>query len=627
MQAAEQITVPPQTRTKLFRPGSSVDQTAVEAEATGWGWLPALSLVTAVSLLLMAFAYSASLEGEVWMWDSSLYWIRFLVLFVPIAVRLISPRATRKERIGLIIVLGSGLYLVKVLYSPLEFKFSDELQHWRSTYDILQNGRLFQNNPILPASPSYPGLQNATTALISLSGLTIFEAGIIVIGVGRLVFVLALYFFYEQISRSAHVAGIATMLNMTNPHFMFFNSFFIYQALALPLMALVLFAAARGEYTHDGNRTGLKLVLLLGLVAVTVTHHVTSYGLLVFLLLWTVVALYIRRSKQEQSVPVWTALLALVVILTWITYVSLITVDYLGPQLSRGVSELIGLVTREETAGRTFHAPDRPLPELIVGLSSIGLIMSGLPLGMWQIWRRYRDNSLALLMAVGSLGYPGSLVMRLTSQGSEFTGRTWTFLFMVIAFVLAVWVVEVWKSRQQLWMIRVFFPALSAFLFLAGMINGYPPPWCRLPGPYQVAASQRSVEAQGVAAAEWARVTLGPGNRMATDFTNHHLMGSYGLQDSTRYLPEVFFALQLRSFQQDAIRRREIRYLVVDNRLSSALPLYGTYFNSWEPNAYHHTNPVDPVALAKFDDVINVSRIFDSGDIVIYDVGALSRVP
>ena len=36
-----------------------------------------------------------------------------------------------------------GLYLVKLLHSPLSFTFSDELQHWRTAGDIIESGYLF----------------------------------------------------------------------------------------------------------------------------------------------------------------------------------------------------------------------------------------------------------------------------------------------------------------------------------------------------------------------------------------------------------------------------------------------------------------------------------------------------
>ncbi len=64
-----------------------------------------------------------------------------------------------------------------------------------------------------------------------------------------------------------------------------------------------------------------------------------------------------------------------------------------------------------------------------------------------------------------------------------------------------------------------------------------------------------------------------------------------------------------------------MRYLVVDRRLSTALPLVGFYFEENEPDAYHLTSPISREALTKFNAISQINRVFDSGNIVIYDTG------
>jgi hypothetical protein len=70
-----------------------------------------------------------------------------------------------------------------------------------------------------------------------------------------------------------------------------------------------------------------------------------------------------------------------------------------------------------------------------------------------------------------------------------------------------------------------------------------------------------------------------------------------------------------------------VRYLVVDRRLSTALPSAGVYIERGEVPGDRYTTPIDPAVLAKFDTLVDVSRLFDSGDIVIYDLGALEHEP
>lgn len=82
----------------------------------------------------------------------------------------------------------------------------------------------------------------------------------------------------------------------------------------------------------------------------------------------------------------------------------------------------------------------------------------------------------------------------------------------------------------------------------------------------------------------------------------------------------LFFSPKVGSEELAALERKQIQYLVVDRRLSTAVPVNGTYFESGEPGAGDHASPIELLVLEKFDFVRGISRLFDSGDIVIYDV-------
>jgi len=84
---------------------------------------------------------------------------------------------------------------------------------------------------------------------------------------------------------------------------------------------------------------------------------------------------------------------------------------------------------------------------------------------------------------------------------------------------------------------------------------------------------------------------------------------------------------QLGSRERGILKAGRIRYVVADQRLTKALPVLGSYVERGEHGNTNYVAPLDPAALSKFDRVTKVSRVFDSGDIVIYDVGALVRDP
>ena len=607
-------------------------------------------------------------------WAELLFWVGLLVLFTPIAARLFSPWASRRERIGLVAMLGVGLYLVKLMYSPYSFTFYDELLHWRTASDIVQSGHLFRENLLLPVSPLYPGMEIVTNALCSLAGLSIFSAGVVVIGAARLVLILALYLFYEEVSHSPRMAGIALLLYMTNPDFVFFDAMFAYESLALPLAVLLLFAVAR-RVARYGSDIGLSLAIVLGLGAVVVTHHLTSYALVIFLALWTVVPVLYSVPKEtilwyanegatrrqacycnERPTSLWRnlvgetggerkrgpggiALLSMVASLAWLVCVANLTTGYMASTLGGPVREFVRLITGEVSARQIFSSSAgtaAPLWERLMGYTAVVFLLVCLPWGLFQIRQRYRANAVALALAVGTLAYPVSLGLRFTHASWQISNRLSEFLFVAVAFVLAVGVAEFRAPRRPAWGWpwgwHVVFAAWATIIFLGGVIAAWPS-WARLPGPYLAAADTRSIEPQGVAAAEWARDYPEPDSLIAADRINRLLMGSYGGQrpvagSSNRMsVVQLYFSSEMGPAEQGIIQRVGIRYILVDRRLSRLLPKLGYYFETAEPAAYQRTTAMDPAALAKFDGVEDVSRVFDSGDIQIYDVGALGGGP
>ncbi|MDQ3811423.1 MAG: hypothetical protein M3336_14145 [Chloroflexota bacterium] len=598
-------------------------------EAAGWGWLPPLVATSGFGLTLVALADTGARFASGW--AEPLFWAGLLVILVPVFVRLTSKEASRQERIALVVVVGLGLYFVKILHSPVSFTLYDEFAHWRTVQDALQSKRLFGENPLLPISALYPGLESLTHALVSLSQLSVYSAGIVALGAARLVLVLALFLLYEGVS-SSRVAGIASVLYMANPGFLFFDAQFSYESVALPMAVFTLRLITQRADVHDRQHLGLALAILLGLGSVITGHHLTSYALAALLLFWSVTIRLISRGRDRQAGAGAVALLCLVGALAWFAYVATLVVGYLAPHFVAGAQELLRLIGGEATGRelfRSYAGQVSPTWERITSMASVVLILLGLPIGMRLVWRRRRRNALALTLAAGALAYPLSLGLRLTESGAETAVRASEFIFVAVAFVLALaateWLLARWPGRKG-------YAALTAWavvVMVGGIILGFAP-WSRMPGPYLVAADTRSIEPQGLLAAEWVREVLGPGNRIVADRVNRLLMGTYGQQRPVsgfadgEPVGDAVLLPELGPEEQAVLRRAAVHYVLVDGRMASALPAVGVYFEFGEPGMLRRTRPVDPEALAKFDSVESVSRVFDSGDVVIYDVSALT---
>ena len=179
------------------------------------------------------------------------------------------------------------------------FQFPDELQHWRSTYDVLTTHKLFTPNPALPISPHYPGLELATAAVSSVTGLSIFASGLVITAAAHLALVGALYCLFTRLSGSSRVGAIGVLAYSMNAHFSSFDAMFLYQALGLTFLPVALLAttAAVRERPHSGRWTALAALML---AATVVTHHVTSYLLVAGLAGGALIAALRRRSGPAR---------------------------------------------------------------------------------------------------------------------------------------------------------------------------------------------------------------------------------------------------------------------------------------------------------------------------------------
>lgn len=633
-----------------------------------WGWFPALTLVNALGLLLVAFANSGAVAGA---WGAEvLFWLGLLVMLIPSAMRLVTPMIARRERIAIVVGLSIAFYLVKILHSPFAFTYGDEFFHLFNTNQILQTGALFTENPALQVSPMFPGLASVTAALATLTGLPVFATGLIMIGVARLVLFLAFYLFTEQVSCSPRVASLATLFYMGHGSFLFWSSQFAYESLALPLAIGVFYMIARREGTVERSHyLGLSLLALLGISAIVITHHLTSYVVTAFLLVWTLfvqarVPYWINKwyntlfltdkgklfnnnlsnlsiwsqlvsDDEEQGTPTdkpaegpqGLAIFALIAALAWLIYVAILTINYLSPVITKGVFALLQLMLGEGEGRPLFVSYTgyvAPLWERMVGIGAVVLSLLALPFGLAQIWQRARTNTPALLLGIAGVGYFAVLGLRLTIASWQLGNRASTYLFVGLAFVLAMAVERLWAGRWQSWQSRGLFAAVLAVIFAGGVIAGWEPQ-LRLAQPYMVATGQTAVETQGLAVAEWMRSTLGPGHTVAADEANGRYILAYGEQypyvGRYPFVREILTEPTLNIRQTAVMAQWGLDYAVVDRRLMAWDIMAGYFFNrnTTQPEAGWFA----PDVYQKFDKQETVNRVMDSGDVVIYDVGAL----
>jgi hypothetical protein len=589
----------------------------------GLGWLPRLAVLTAFGLLLVAAGNTLSrysVNGFEW-----LYYPGLALVIAPNAMRLLRPEPRRSERIGLVMVLGGALYLVKVLHDPLAFTFSDEFIQLRNILDAIASNHLFTRNPLLPTTTYYPGLQSVAASVAKVSGLGPFPSGIIVLGAARLVMALSIYIFFELVGRSSRLAGIAALLYMANPNFIFFGGQVAYESLALPLAVMVLvIAAGRSGLAAFGNpadrslRWSLTVMAVLAIGAITVTHHVTSVALAGFLTVWTIVAWLTRKRREDGPGPADLAIVAIAAVAIWSLTVASPVIAYLGPVLGRAISNGISLLTLQSVPRNLFTSGNgavAPLWERLASFAAVAFVLVGLLVGWIRVWAAHRREALIVTLALGTLLYPATLVLRLTPDGAETANRSSEFLFIAIGLIVALGVSELWlRGLPSIRRVSLFAGAATVMI-IGGFLIGWPI-WGRFPGPFVISADSRSVDSEGIAAAQWSLASLGPNNRQVADRSQRLLQGTYGLQQAVTgygntYIdnnqsPEfsscpdlkalneantncvsvdsksLIITPSLGSSEQAVAFDGDIHYVVFDRRIFAGLPASGIYVERGE---------------------------------------------
>ena len=284
-----QVSGPP-ALSRWSKPGAFTERDPLE-----YPWQPLATCYCLMGVGVVLIAAGDALAAHNSAWGQIAFWLGMAAVWIPSAARVVGTSASRSERILVLALLVMFLYIAQVLFNPSGFTPHDPFLWDLTTTDILHTGTLFNPNPLLPVSPLYPGLAATTAALVTLTGLSTFAASMLIIGVAQILFALALFLLYERVGRSSWIAGVATLVYLTNPQFTF-DQLYAYESLALPL-AIALFYRVLQGLTGAENRKGHIAVVLILILALDVTHHLTSFILTGLLLLTALMSMVVQTPK------------------------------------------------------------------------------------------------------------------------------------------------------------------------------------------------------------------------------------------------------------------------------------------------------------------------------------------
>lgn len=612
------------------------DRSAEAAARSGLGRIPIVAFGMACGVMLVALAYAASRADSAW--ASPVFWTGQTVVYaVPAVMLLIRRPVSRLEAVGVAWLVPFATYAITEAYSPLQFRFLDEFAHVRTAQSILTTHHLFAANPALAVSPQYPGLEIVTSALAALSHLTVGASGAIVIGLAHVLLCLGLYFLMLEVTRRRRFAALAVLIYSTQPHFQFFDSYFIYEVLALPFLLGSLLSVMK-MLSAPQWRTGLAwgAVAVAAAAATIVTHHVTSYILVGSLIVIEVVQV-VRHApaRRDWRLP---ALILLVVGLTglWGVRVATNTLAYFTPIVA---AVLHGIVPHGH--GTTVTQPSGPTLDVVLEYVATAWLIGLFAMGIRLLWRaRHRPQSrFTIAVALASISFVAALGVRLLgSEGSLLYGRAATYFMLAVSFpiALAVHSLRIAPPGRRPWVSRrlrfVPWPWVAVagvvLLGLGGIASGWPPYYARLPGSFRVEAWERSVDQYNLDLAQWAATELPANNGVASDFVTASMLASLGHQAAPQNVASLFLTPTFSASARKLVKKEGIAYIVVDRRITQGLPEVGYYFTD-DPRTGRYTSPISAQDLTKFNHIRGVSRVFEDGEITVYSLaGSLyTRAP
>jgi hypothetical protein len=609
-------------------------------------WFPAILLAASCGLLLAALAANRHRLGQPYAVE--MFYGAVAVMVFPAALNLILPHTSRTDRLASLMALTAGLFGLRIVRAPLFFVDHDEYLHWNMALDLQEFGRLFLIDTLFPIGQNFPGLAILTSALTSLSGLSVHAAGLLILFAARLVFVGSLFLLVERLTASARIAALCCVFYMASSTFVFFDTHFAYQSVALPLMVFLFALEARLRDAPRREAIVLLAAAIVVLGAISITHHMTSYATAAILLLYCGLEIGRGGSFQQLCRLAILTYAAVVFPLLWSSAASTSNSSYLGPLLANGLNDLRAIF-QFEMPRQLFTGSDgevAPLWQRAMTLGSVGLISLGLALGFFKslAWNgarlpsrgrfadvivylaaRTRGRQVALTLL--AIGFPVGMAFRLTSSGWEIGNRITPFAFLGVGLVLAVLVAAGLQGRSRsLWR-----AAPVAAVAVIGVIGGIISGEGRLvlvPARYLVSADAASVEPMGIDTARWTKEWIGPRHRFAADRISRLLLAVHGRQQVSTTLHHgydaglLLTAETLGPNERDILKRLDLDYVLADLRLTTGRSLVGTYFDGGLSDQMLD-GPPSARAFLKFNDIAGAHRVFDNGHAVIFDVRAV----
>jgi hypothetical protein len=417
---------------------------------------------------------------------TSFVWIWVIVSFIPATIIAVTNVEKRYVLASLLILFVSQQAVFIFSHPTWGYDYlSDSVNDLQLASIISENGHfaLGQTGYIRQSYSYYPFLHIFSVALSKASGLSLVFIALYTIPIlNALLTSIFLYSLnFELFGLQDRERNLATLLFGASYFYTYFQSQFVRETFAFPIVLLTLLSAAK-VIRHSSRKYWLLLPILF--ITVVLSHHISSYVLLVILAIISASFNLIHNSARPNNRLGRTLLL---LVATLASYVSFVVIEQFTQQIITSFDALGNIFQKAASAGAPPLALYDPLRVYsayshygIIGalvlVGGVGLLLKirrgqspvtpGISLATFLVAAFLVCMALRFSSSLGSWGYYMAL-----------RGTIWAFIG--ISFVMAEGIARVFKLNSLQPSVSISYKKLLAILLIvcviaAGKFSQYP---------------------------------------------------------------------------------------------------------------------------------------------------------
>jgi len=591
-----------------------------------------------VGTILIAAAYTearTSIGSE----HFDTFWVGVSLILIATLVLGTRPWLTTRGVKLLLVCYGAVTFIPKFIMSTTGPVYYDEFGHLRHAYDLLHNGNPFNADPYLSIAKFFPGLSVVTVLVHDVTGLSMWHSGQAIVLAAHCSVLVTVFLIGRAAGLSQRACVAAAVVYSLNPSFLYFDTQYSYESLALPLALFVILACIRtAQATSGASANRWRRAGISGAILCIVTHHLSSLfmGAVCLALL---IGLRMDGSRDEQVQKVarrdswWVAIVASCGSLAWIGIAAPETYSYVGPHVASGFTGLVQILLppthtvtgsgagAPSSAHTLFAGSPNPLYEQVAAFMSPVLMMVPCIFAAVHLWNirhgslyshsRARSAAEAadlgpmqqriVLVSVGLAAlYFASLPIALTSGGGESAHRSWGYTYLGVALVIGYFfefVVARRVQRSRLRRMSSILLLVTAVVVLIGNVSAGESVFYRFPGPYVFGTDTRSTTPEVHHLTEWMNRNLVPGSLVVTDRFTGEFVEAYTELNVPSVKQYPAYAIYREGDHPSpalraALKSDGFRYFVLDTRIGGGPPFSALF------EGYEGSSSVDPAALS-----------------------------